>query len=166
MAFLALTLLMLTTNPPMIGATDATEMTPQTTHFTPSPESSNIRTQIPASVLTKATFSTSLSAAAFSEPVEEELIVPVTAQTVQSDLSSDETTPIPQSTAEDVEEVTNKTTASTVSTTMEVDLDESEPYFQRYCRTGNRIASGIGTTFLLTMILFAVTSKFRRFSPN
>ncbi|VDL18884.1 unnamed protein product [Hymenolepis diminuta] len=150
---------MLTTNPPMIGATDATEMTPQTTQFTPSPESSNIRTQIPASVLTKATFSTSPSAAAFSEPVEEELIIPVTAQTVQSDLSSDETTLIPQSTAEDVEEVTNKTTASTVSTTMEVDLDESEPYFQRYCRTGNRIASGIGTTFLLTMILFAVTKN-------
>ncbi|VDO04111.1 unnamed protein product [Rodentolepis nana] len=158
MTFLALTLLMLT-NPPMIGATNVTEITPQTTNFTPTPESPNTRTQISSSVLTKATFSATLSATTSSEPVEEEVIVPITAQTVQSSFSSEETTPLTLSTTEYVEEVTNTTTSTTVSTTMEVDLDESEPYFQRYCRTGNRIASCIGTAFLLTMILFAVTKN-------
>ncbi|KAM7541297.1 hypothetical protein Aperf_G00000030990 [Anoplocephala perfoliata] len=61
-------------------------------------------------------------------------------------------------TTEEVEEVTDTTTMTT-ETTPEMDLDESEPYFQRYVRTGNRIASGIATIFLLTMILFAVTKN-------
>ncbi len=41
-----------------------------------------------------------------------------------------------------------------------IDVDESEPEFQRYVCTGNWITSLIATTFLLTMMFFAVISKF------
>lgn len=47
-----------------------------------------------------------------------------------------------------------------------IDVDESEPEFQRYVCTGNSVVSLICTTFLLSMICFAVISKFRAFYIN
>lgn len=45
-----------------------------------------------------------------------------------------------------------------------IDVDESEPEFQRYVCTGNWAISLVATTFLLTMIFFAVISKLSVFN--
>lgn len=160
--------LLILANPPIIGTSDVIEVSPQNS-FTSSSQISANQLQPPTPVLSRANLPTSPLPFSDSESTKE-IIKEATEGDEESSLLSDEelyelsmpeTTPISiVTTTEEVGEV--MTTLSTVETTLEVDLDESEPYFQRYVRTGNRIASGIATIFLLTMILFAVASKLKK----
>ncbi|CDS40532.1 conserved hypothetical protein [Echinococcus multilocularis] len=163
MVLLILTLLMLT-NPPVIGTTDVMEIKPQTDFsgttgitFTNTPANEaqlytlGTSEVAPSSVTVKGFFEESTESdsstllAHEAIPLKE---VPITDELTTSTV---------------VEAHINKTTpASSQMRTVPpqhpcvVDVDESEPEFQRYVCTGNWVISLIATTFLLTMIFFAV----------
>lgn len=155
------------TNPPVICITDYTEVKVQTafgsttnvasTH-TPTDEvlihNLGISEVVPSSVTTKGFF---------EESAEED--GPSILTTHEGISLKEIQITVEPTTSTAVEEHINETTLGSLQMRTVppqhpcvVDVDESEPEFQRYVCTGNWVISLIATTFLLTMIFFAVIS--------